>query len=136
VTPYLDPKERIELSQHYQQVAGLVGSTARNGISNQQVFSLSRPIPLDAGVRFSLMQSLDELRGRIHYMDLVSGQLLFHIDRLGMDPDRRLATRLLERSGTRLFCAQHHLPLRSFAEAATPIPYQYSPVEFPSTAKP
>jgi hypothetical protein len=129
VTAYLAPDQRTELSQHYQQAAGMAELTTRNGTSSEQVFSLSRAIPLDPAVRFSLMQSLDELRGRVHYMDLVSGQLIDHITRLDMVPEPGVAAHLLETSGTRLFCAQHGLPMRSLRDADKAIPYQYSPLD-------
>jgi hypothetical protein len=127
VTAHLDPKLRTELSQHYQQVSVLVQMTQRNGISYGNILSLSRPMPLDPGVRLTLSQLLDELRGRVMYMDLTSGQLMDHIDRVGMVPDRSVTLEAVRLSGTRLFCADQHLPMRSLKDAQTPVPYKYSP---------
>jgi hypothetical protein len=128
VTSHLSPELRTELSEHYQQVAVLQDMTQRNGISYGSVFSLSRPIPLDPGVRLSLTQLLDELRGRVMYMDLSSGQLIDHITRAGMVPDKSVTNEAVRLSGTRLFCADQRLPMRSLAEAEKPIPYKYSPL--------
>jgi hypothetical protein len=134
VTAHLDPALRKELSEHYQQVSVLVGMTQRNGISYGNVLAFSRPMPLDPGVRLGLMQLLDELRGRVMYMDLTSGQLIDHITRAGMVPDEKLTREAVRLSGTRLFCADQHLPMRSLKEAETPVPYKYSPR--PSAALP
>jgi len=127
VAGHLDPQLRTELSEHYQQVSAVVALTQRNGISYGNVLTLSRPVPLDPSARLTLAQLLDELRGRVMYMDLSSGQLIDHITRARMVPDRRLTNNTVRLSGTRLFCAEQHLPMRSLKEAETPIPYRYSP---------
>ena len=128
VTAYLPPQLRTELSEHYQQVSAFVQMTQRNSISYGSLFALSRPMPLDPGVRLTLIQLLDDLRGRVMYMDLSSGQLIEHVMRANMVPDSRVTTEAVRLSGTRLFCAAQHLPMRSLTEAAKPIPYKYSPV--------
>jgi len=127
VTSHLDPELRKELSEHYQQVSVMVNMTQRNGISYGNVLSFSRPMPLDPAARLTLSQLLDELRGRVMYMDLTSGQLLEHINRAHMVPDENLTQDALRLSGTRLFCAEQHLPMRSLKEAETPVPYKYTP---------
>jgi hypothetical protein len=127
VTAHLEPELRTELSEHYQQVSVLVQMTQRNGISYGNILSLSRPMPLDPGVRLALSQLLDELRGRVMYMDLTSGQLIDHLTRAHMIPDKRIALEAVRLSGTRLFCADQHFPMRSLRDAETPIPYKYSP---------
>lgn len=127
VTSHLDPELRKELSEHYQQVLVLVNMTQRNGISYGNVLAFSRTMPLDPGVRLSLIQLLDELRGRVMYMDLTSGQLIDHITRADMVPDDSLPLEAVRLSGTRQFCADHHLPMRTLKAAETPVPYKYSP---------
>jgi hypothetical protein len=125
--PHLAPELRTELSEHYQQVSVLVEMTRRNGISYGNVFTLSRPVPLDPAARLVLVQLLDELRGRVMYMDLTSGQLIDHLIRAKMVPSQGLITEAVRLSGTRLFCADQHLPMRTLKDAETPIPYKYSP---------
>jgi hypothetical protein len=127
VTAHLKPELRTELSEHYQQVSALVNMTQRNGISYGNILAFSRPMPLDPSVRLTLSQLLDELRGRVMYMDLTSGQLSEHINRAGMVPDEGLTREAVRLSGTRLFCADQHLPMRSLKDAEKPIPYKYSP---------
>jgi len=127
VPVHFAPDLRAELSEHYQQVAQLAEMTQRNGISYANVFTLSRPMPLDPTARLMLTQLLDELRGRVMYMDLSSGQLIDHIVRSKMVPDEGVTNEAVRLSGTRLFCAERHLPMRSLEDAETPIPYKYSP---------
>jgi hypothetical protein len=43
-------------------------------------------------------------------------------------PDPAVTLEAVQLSGTRLFCAAHHLPVRSLKEAEIPVPYKYSPV--------
>lgn len=128
VTPYLAPQLRTELSEHYQQVTAMVQMTQRNGISYGSLFALSRPMPLDPSARLTLTQLLDDLRGRVMYMDLSSGQLIDHIMRANMVPDAKVTNEAVRLSGTRLFCAAQHLPMRDLREAEQPIPYKYSPM--------
>ncbi len=122
VTSYLDPALRSELSAHYSQAATMIGLTARNESDYQRLSSLSRPLLLDPTVRFSLVQSLEELRGRVEFMDLQSGQLIDHIQKVGMIPDRANARREVERFGTYRFCKAQRLPMRSFDEAMRAVP--------------
>jgi hypothetical protein len=127
VSPHLDPDLRKELSEHYQQVSVMVNMTQRNGISYGNVLGLSRPMPLDPSARLALSQLLDELRGRVMYMDLTSGQLIEHIRRAHMIPEDKVPLEAVRLSGTRLFCADRHLPMRSLKDAEKPVPYKYSP---------
>ena len=131
VTAHLSPTLRKELSDHYVQTASIALMTDRNDQDVQRVFTMSRPVKLDASGRLELMQELDELRGRIDYMDLNSGQVLDHLDKVRMVPHATVVQAFLERSGTRQLCNRQGLPLRSFNEATTPIDYFYSPQQLP-----
>ena len=127
VTTHLAPELRRALSDHYNQAATLAVMTDRNDRDAQRIFSLSRPLPLDPSVMFDLMQALDELRGRIDFMDLSSGQILDHVTKIGMVPTPSLVSFLVERSGTRQLCVRERLPLRSLKDASTPVDFFYSP---------
>lgn len=122
VSSHLDPSLRKELSGHYAQVQSLVDLTEQNNVDQNRLLTLSKPLPLDPAVRFSLLQTLDELRGRTEFMGLLSGQLIDHIQREGMVPPATAARRDVVRFGTYRFCKDHGLPLRSFGEAITAIP--------------
>jgi hypothetical protein len=122
VSSHLDPAIRQELSAHYVQARFLVDMTDRNNIDNQRLLSLSRPLPLDPTVRFSLLQDLDEMRGRAEFMSLLSGQMIDHIVKVGMVPPPNIVQDTLKRYGTFRFCRAHGFPTRSLADAATPVP--------------
>lgn len=117
VASRFEPAVRSELTSHFEQVRLIAEHGERNGIDYRRLLTLSRPMPLDPGVRYSIVQTLDELRGRVEFMDLLSGQLIDHIQRLGWIPDARAARREVERFGTYRYCKAQGLPLRSFEEA-------------------
>lgn len=117
VSSHLDPQLRQELDAHYVEVRSMINLTARNDIDYQRLLSLSRPLPLDPMVRFSLLQTLDELRGRTGFMALQSGQMIDHIVDVGMVPSPAEIRAAVTRFGTYQFCRTQRLPLRSLAAA-------------------
>jgi hypothetical protein len=122
VSPHLDPAIRQELSSHYVQAHFLVDMTDRNNIDSQRLLSLSRPLPLDPMVRFSLIQELDEMRGRAEFMSLLSGQMIDHLTKARMVPPTNQTRDLVSKYGTYRFCRAHGFPTRSLAAASTPVP--------------
>lgn len=121
VAQRFDPVFRRELNSHYAQADFMAAMTRQNGDDYQELFGLSRPIPVDPSVRFALLLTLDRLRGRIEFMDLLSGQLIDHVMRVGMVPPASQVRLDVERFGTYRFCRTQRLPLRSWKEATTPI---------------
>ena len=117
VSAHLDPAQRQELSAHYAQAMSLIPLTEQNNNSYQALLVLSQPIELDPMVRYSLVRTLDEMRGRVAFMDLQSGQLIDHIETLDMVPSQAATRREVERFGTFKFCRANNLPLRSFDES-------------------
>jgi hypothetical protein len=136
VTSNLAPELRRELSEHYEQVSQVRALTERNNESVNGLMSLSRPLPLDPSARLALVRQLDELRGRVDYMDLSAGQMIYHVIQADMVPPRRAITELLRLSGTRIFCSDHKLPLRTVEQAVTPVDYKYTPATRPGPARP
>ena len=122
VSSHLDPALRQELDAHYGEVRSMINLTARNNVDYQRLLSLSRPLPLDPMVRFSLLQTLDELRGRTGFMGLQSGQMIEHIVRVGMVPPAAATRDSVTRFGTYQFCRAQGLPTRPIAEAMTTAP--------------
>ena len=118
VSAHLDPALRQELDAHYGEVRSMIDLTARNNVDYQRLLSLSRPLPLDPMVRFSLLQTLDELRGRTGFMALQSGQMIEHIVRVGMVPPPAETHDSVTRFGTYQFCRAQGLPTRPLAEAS------------------
>lgn len=122
VAQRFDPAFRDELNAHYSQSDFLEAMTRQNGTDYQELLGLSRPLPLDASVRYDLLRTLDRVRGRIEFMDLLSGQLIDHIAKVGLTPPKADARREVTRFGTYRFCVEEKLPLRSFDEAMTAVP--------------
>ncbi len=122
VAPRFAPTFRSELIDHYMQAATVQDQSMKNTEEFTSLRTLNRAIPLDPMVRFTLLNRIDTLRGRVDFMSLQSGQLIDHIHKVGMVPDPELAKRDVTRFGTYRFCRTHGLPMRSFADAMTAIP--------------
>ena len=118
VSPHLDPAMRRELDAHYFEVRSMINLTARNDVDYQRLLTLSQPLPLDPMVRFSLLQTLEELRGRTAYMALQSGQMIDHITRVKMVPPPDATRAAVTGFGTYKFCQAQGLPTRSLEDAS------------------
>lgn len=121
VSSRLDPDLHNELSQYYEQLRLLVGHVEQNGIDSRRLIILSRPIPLDPMTRYSMLQTLAELRGRVEFVDLLSGQVIERIVSIDMVPPADVTKQQVERFGTYRFCRSQDLPMRSLAEASRPL---------------
>jgi hypothetical protein len=122
VNAHLDRDVRRELDSAYTDSGLMADMNAQNNAAIQRLLVLRRPLPLDPGVRFALLQELDELRGRIEEMSHSSGQIIGYLLRAGMSPPEDLGRRTLANSGTYRFCRTHRLPTLPLAEAIIPIP--------------
>jgi hypothetical protein len=122
VSPHLESQLRNELASHYSQALTLTELTDRNLVDQDRLHMLSLPISLDPSTRYSLLQTLSEMRGRTKDMDLLSGQMIDHIVKEGMVPPPAVTQERLSRYGTYRFCRAHGLPTRSFNDAKFPVP--------------
>lgn len=122
VNAHLESNMRRELDAAYTGMSLLVELNTQNNAATQRLLALSRPLPLDPAVRFSLLQELDELRGRVEELSHSSGQVIGDLVRAGMQPTAEVGRNLLANSGTYRFCRTHRLPMLSLAEAERPIP--------------
>ncbi|MCL6729867.1 hypothetical protein [Sphingomonas hankyongi] len=118
----LPPELRRELADHYTQAAMLRAETQSNLEDQMTLQTFGRPLLLDAVVRFSLIERLERLRGRVEFMDVQAGQLIDHIQTVGMVPRPADAVRDVERFGTYKFCKSQGLPTRSFADGMKAVP--------------
>lgn len=124
VNTHLAPNVRRGLNRAYTANRRLAALNDQNNAAYQRLLSLARPIPLDAMVRFSLLQDLEALRGRVELMSLLSGQSIANWTEAGMIPAQEVARQALDRSGTFSFCRAQRLPVRPLTEALRPIAYQ------------
>ncbi|HZW16282.1 MAG TPA: hypothetical protein VFF66_08515 [Brevundimonas sp.] len=122
VNSHLDPAVRQRLDVAYTANRVLANLNSQNNAAYQRLLSLTRPLPLDPGVRFALLQDLDELRGRVELMSHSSGQSLYNWSKAGMLPASDLGRAALASSGTRAFCDAQGFPTRSADEAESPVP--------------
>lgn len=120
ISSRFDPSLRRELNSHYAQVRKLDDLTDRNGVDYRRLLTLSRPIPLDPSVRYSITQTLDELHGRVEFVNLLSGQLIDHVVKLDMAPDRAATEREVKRWSTYKFCRANGLPTSPIERAMLP----------------
>jgi hypothetical protein len=124
VNTHLAKSVRPALNRAYTENARLGTLNAENNAAYQRLLSLARPIPLDPMVRFSLLQDLEQLRGRVELMSHISGQSIDNWTTAGMIPSGAVARQVVAASRTYRFCRGQRLPLRPLAEAQTPIPYE------------
>jgi hypothetical protein len=95
--------------------------SANNAIEPGLV-ALTHPLPLDPTVRYSIVKEIEQLRGHLEYLDLLNGQVIDYVERVGMLPNPKDARAVTERYGTYRFCKAHRLPMRSFKDAMQAVP--------------
>jgi len=122
VSPHLEPPLRHELASHYSKAQLLTELSDRNLVDLDRLQVLTLPLPLDPSTRFSLIQTLAELRGRTKFMGLLSGQLIDHIVKEGMVPPPDATREKVSKYGTYKFCRAHGFPTRTFSEAMAALP--------------
>jgi hypothetical protein len=121
VSAYLQPGLRRELASHYTQARLLAELSDQNKSDQGRLEMLTFPLALDASTRFSLLQTLTELRARTQFMDLLSGQLIDHVVKEGMKPPAQATEAKVLKYGTYKFCQAQGFPTRSFADGAMPV---------------
>lgn len=122
ISPRLNGTMRRALGSYYTQLGWVQDISWASSQDEQALMSLAQPIPLDPMTRLTLLQRIEQLRGRAQFMDRRVGNLLDHIHRVGMVPPPQAAETLVRRYGTYKFCAAQGLPMRTLDEAMTPVP--------------
>jgi hypothetical protein len=69
-----------------------------------------------------IVKDIEQLRGRLEYLDLINGQVIDYVTRVGMLPPAQDAVAVTQRYGTYHFCKKHRLPLRPFSQAMRAVP--------------
>lgn len=118
----LEPSIRRQLAGHYAQLPAVWELNSANNASEPGLVALTHPLPLDPSVRFAIIKDIEQLRGRLEYLDLINGQIIDYVQRVKMLPSAQEATAVTQRYGTYQFCKAHGLPMRSFKVAMQPVP--------------
>jgi hypothetical protein len=117
-----DPAVRRELAGYYLQLQGVWEMNSANNIAEEGLVALARPLPLDPTVRYSITKEIEQIRGRLEYLDLISGQMIDSLQKVSMIPPPKPAQAVTMHYGTYQFCKAHGLPLRPFSQAMQAVP--------------
>lgn len=118
----LEPSFRRQLAGHYGQLPEIWEMNSANNASEAGLIALTHALPLDPAVRYSMIKEIEQMRGRLEYLDLINGQVIDYIQNVGMIPPAKEARAVTERYGTYRFCKAQGLPMRSFKEAMRAVP--------------
>jgi hypothetical protein len=127
----LEPGVRRQLASHYAQLGTILHMRLANDQSEKGLAALAYPLPLDPTVRYSIIKELEQISGRLEYLDLLNGQVIDYLRKASMLPTEKEARSVTERYGTYRFCKARALPMRSFEEAMEPLPSDRSPSTTP-----
>ena len=122
VVQRFEPAVRRQLAGLYAQIVPVQAMNAANSEGEIALVALSHPMPLDPSVRYSTLREIEQLNGRLQYLDGLNGQIIDYIQHVRMVPPSRDARAVTERYGTYKFCKAHGLPMRPFKEAMQAIP--------------
>jgi hypothetical protein len=123
----LEPTVRRQLAGHYTMLATILNMRLANDQSEKGLSALAHRLPLDPTVRYSIIKEIEQLSGRLEYLDLLNGQVIDYLQKANMLPSSGEARSLTERYGTYRFCKAQSLPMRSFEEAMEAVPSDRSP---------
>jgi hypothetical protein len=118
----LAPLTRRQLAGHYGQLPEMRELISASNAIEPSLVALTHPLPLDPTVRYSIVEEIEQLRGHLEYLDLLNGQVIDYVERVGMLPDSGEARTVTERYGTYRFCKAQRLPMRSAKDAMQAVP--------------
>lgn len=118
----LEAPIRRQLAVHYTSLETIRNMNWANNQTEQGLIALTHSLPLDPAVRYSVIKEIEQLSGRLQYLDLFNGQMIDLLQKAGMLPPEREARLVTERFGTYKFCKANGLPMRSFKEAMEAVP--------------
>ena len=110
------------MAGHYGQLPEIRELISTSNAIEPGLVALTHSLPLDPTVRYSIVEEIEQLRGHLEYLDLINGQVLDYVERLGMLPNSGEARAVTERYGTYRFCKAQRLPMRSFKDAMQAVP--------------
>lgn len=121
-TQRLEAQVRRVLAGHYGALPEFREITSANNASEQGFVALTHPLPLDPSVRYAIVRDIEQVRGRMEYMDYMNGQVISYTQRVRVVPSPEEARKVTERYGTYRFCKAKGLPMRSFKDAMQAVP--------------
>lgn len=122
VVQRFEPATRRHLAGHYAALGSIRDLNSSNTASEHSLMALAHPLPLDPAIRYSIVERIEQLSGRLQYLDLMNGQMVDYIQQVGMVPPAADARRVTERFGTYKFCKGKRLPMRSIKDAMKAVP--------------
>ena len=117
-----EPAFRRKLAGHYGGLPEIREMNSANNATEGGLVALTHALPLDSTARYSIVKEIEQLRGRMEYMDLINGQVIDDVQQVKMLPPAQEARAVTQRYGTYQFCKARGLPMRSFKEAMQAVP--------------
>ncbi len=117
-----EPAFRRLLAGHYGGLPDIREMNSANDATEEGLVALTHALPLDSTARYSIVKEIEQLRGRLEYLDLMNGQVIDDVQKVKMLPPAQEARAVTQRYGTYQFCKARGLPMRSFKEAMQAVP--------------
>ena len=117
-----EPAFRRLLAGYYESLEPIADASNANNEAEYGLASLTHRLPLDPAVRYSVIDRIEQLSGRLENLDVLHGQLIDYLQQLKMVPRADEALEVTQRYGTYKFCESQNLPMRSLKEAMQPVP--------------
>ena len=109
LSAHLTPQERKWLPVQYSEVARLSAMNTEENAAVGDLMALSKPLPLDAQVKSSFVQVIEQERHRNEAFGAISGQLMKLIRDLHYMPSDAERRKWIDGSGAIRFCRSHGL---------------------------
>src|SRR4029453_2305807 len=81
-----EPAFRRKLAGHYGGLPEIREMNSANNATEGGLVALTHALPLDSTARYSIVKEIEQLRGRLEYMDLINGQVIDVVQQVKMLP--------------------------------------------------
>ncbi|WP_118856935.1 hypothetical protein [Sphingomonas mesophila] len=107
----LKPDFAAAMAPYYAQVASASGTNDEAWAAHVSLNVLGRMVPRSESDRLRFLELAGILRGKIAFLDLVSGQIRYRLGQTGQLLSEKDRNAMLANSGTLKFCRERGLPL-------------------------